>query len=116
MKRNVMLYLAILAFCLAIQPITMASSFDFELVDFPGADSTEACGINNRGQVVGRYWDLNGGYGYLLDKGLFTTIDFPGAWSTDAYGINDRGQVVGGYWDETIAAWTLVNQGFRAFS
>ena len=37
----------------------MASSFDFDLIDFPGAESTEACGINDRGQIVGGYWDTN---------------------------------------------------------
>jgi probable HAF family extracellular repeat protein len=62
----------------------------------PGATSTEAFGINARGQIVGRYTDGSGTqHGFLLDNGSFATIDIPGATRTDAIGINNRGQFVG---------------------
>jgi uncharacterized membrane protein len=68
------------------------------LPDVPGALGTFPQGFNNRGQIVGFYFDGDGDqHGYLLEGGRFTTIDVPGAAATDAFGINDRGQIVGAY-------------------
>src|SRR5579871_1724139 len=51
-------------------------------IDVPGAASTFAFGINNDGEIVGRY-KLNGViHGYLDINGQFTTIDVPGAADT----------------------------------
>jgi hypothetical protein len=44
--------------------------------------------------VVGYY---DGGRGFLLSVGVFTTIDAPDALATWAYGINDIGRIVGSY-------------------
>jgi probable HAF family extracellular repeat protein len=70
-------------------------------IDFPGARSSQAVGINDRGQVVGEYKDAAGKFhGYLWDKGRFTTIDVPGATATSAFGINNRGQILFIYEDD----------------
>src|SRR5215217_4682083 len=60
---------------------------------------TAACGINNRGQIVGLYNDESGQHGFLLSGGTYTTINFPGASTqgTQAQGINNRGDIVGVY-------------------
>jgi probable HAF family extracellular repeat protein len=79
------------------------SGGNFTSVDVPGATFTAARGINNNGQVVGKYQlvtDAAGAYhGFLLSGGVFTTIDYPNATSTIASGINNNGQIVGNYVD-----------------
>jgi hypothetical protein len=72
----------------------------FTQFDVPGATSTAAYDINDRGQIVGLLVDAAGVFhGFLLDKGVFTRIDVPGASLTTALGINDRGQIVGEFQD-----------------
>lgn len=63
--------------------------------------TTNACGINATGQIVGSLLDATGSHGFLLAAGSFTTIDVPGAaaGTTNAYGINAAGQIVGGFAD-----------------
>jgi len=62
-------------------------------------DYSEAFKINDRGDVVGVFIDVNGfEHGFLLRKGVLTTLDFPGASDTLALGINASGTIVG-YWD-----------------
>jgi probable HAF family extracellular repeat protein len=71
---------------------------DFTVFGSPEGNINEVVGINNRGQIVGRFVDANGtNRGFLRDTRGFTPIDFPGATSTATYKINDRGQIVGGY-------------------
>jgi probable HAF family extracellular repeat protein len=85
----------------------------------PGARTTTAVGINNRGQVVGQYLDANGRYhGYLWERGQFTTIDAPGAVATTPFDINDRGQLVGVRLeaDETFRGFVLERGRFRTFA
>jgi probable HAF family extracellular repeat protein len=73
----------------------------------PGAKATQPQGINNRGQIVGKYSNTTGDMtapgalirGFLLDRGRYLRLDFPGAITSQAYDINDRGQVVGEYKD-----------------
>jgi probable HAF family extracellular repeat protein len=44
---------------------------------------TQAFGINELGQIVGRFRDAGGAsHGFLLDGGNFTAIDIPGATHT----------------------------------
>jgi probable HAF family extracellular repeat protein len=79
----------------------------FTTVHVPGAKSTQAQGINNRGQIVGVYADDNNNVsapdatrrGFLLDRGRYVRLDYPGARKSQAFDINDRGQVVGEYQD-----------------
>ena len=71
------------------------------ILDFPGANVSEATGVNNDGQVVGDYSDAKGFHGFFWDAGLFRTIDvpFPGAIDTAPMAINNVGQIIGFYFD-----------------
>lgn len=71
----------------------------FRTISVPGAHSTRANGINNRGDIVGGFIDTGGLHGYLLTGADFTTIDAPGATQTEAFGINDRNEIVGCFHD-----------------
>jgi probable HAF family extracellular repeat protein len=74
---------------------------------FPGARSTLAQKLNDRGQITGLYSnttdDPRAGAdltGFLRDaRGRYTRIAVPGALTTTAVGINNRTQVVGQYQD-----------------
>ena len=65
------------------------------------ANGTVALGINDKGQVVGYYFDSTGStHGFLYSGGKYTTLDDPlGVEGTVATGINDRGQIAGYYFD-----------------
>jgi probable HAF family extracellular repeat protein len=81
----------------------------FTSIDFPGAVSTVAQGINAGGQVVGWYNDAaNILHGFLMNGGSFTPVDFPGATATDARGIGPGGEIVGVFYN---AAGTM--NGYR---
>lgn len=76
----------------------------FTTIDLPGAKATVASRINDRGQIVGRYYQTTPFrgpdaryHGFLLDHGRVVRIDVPGALNTQAVGVNNRGQVVGEY-------------------
>jgi uncharacterized membrane protein len=77
----------------------------FRRIDYPGAQTTYANKINDRGWIAGEANTVSpvpgtpGSVGYLLKRGRFTTIRVPGAVLTEAEGINNRGVVVGGYLD-----------------
>jgi hypothetical protein len=88
--------------------------FGFTTIDYPGAYSTAAYGINSLWLVVGSYSDgaKYHGFTYDPDSGVFASLDFPGGSAgTRAYGINDPGQIVGIYYDAAlnthgfIASW-----------
>jgi probable HAF family extracellular repeat protein len=75
-----------------------AGSFQFALVDVPGAISVEANGINNKGTIVGSYRDAAGIHGFVREPdGTSRAINIPDAIFTSATGINDDGQIVGIY-------------------
>jgi uncharacterized membrane protein len=73
----------------------------------PGARGTQPQGINDRGQIVGKYSDTTGAVsepgaqvrGFLRDRGRYLRLDVPGAVTSQAFDLNDRGQVVG-QWDD----------------
>jgi probable HAF family extracellular repeat protein len=63
-----------------------------------GVDGTFATGINDKGQIVGYYFDnRHNEHGFLYSGGVYTTIDDPLGSGTYATGINDEGQIVGYY-------------------
>jgi uncharacterized membrane protein len=74
---------------------------------FPGARSTLAAKINDRGQLTGYYSNTTDDprdgadlAGFLRDaRGRYTRIAVPGARTTTAVGINNHGRVVGEYQD-----------------
>jgi len=76
-----------------------AQSYVFFTFDPPGSTATTVAGINNSGQIVGRYTDASGSHGFLRTGANYTNIDVPGAnaGSTFAAGINSAGQIVGWY-------------------
>ena len=88
-----------------IQPIVPA-----QVLDYPGATSTQARGINNPGDVVGTFvcaapctnpltgeLSTAGTHGFLLQNGVYSRIDVPGASATIPRGISANGTVVGQY-------------------
>jgi len=67
----------------------------YSQLDIPGSTQTEAYGINNSGDIVGRYRDTGGvDHGYLLRNGVVTTIDYVGP-DTYVWGVNSGDTVVG---------------------
>jgi len=76
-----------------------SDSSGFTTLDVPGAYVTYARGINDAGQIVGRF-EVWSGHGFRRDTdNSFTTIDAPGAAWTEAFGINATGQIVGWFQD-----------------
>jgi rare lipoprotein A (peptidoglycan hydrolase) len=70
----------------------------FTTLDVPGAASTGASGINNNGQISGRYYDSNGvSHGFFYNGGIFATIDVPGSIYADAFGVNNSDPIAGAY-------------------
>jgi probable HAF family extracellular repeat protein len=69
----------------------------FRTIDVPGQPpgTTNATGINNRGQITGLTGPVQASVGFVLDRGRFTTFKVPGAQVTFPAGINDQGQIVG---------------------
>jgi uncharacterized membrane protein len=80
------------------------AAWKYTRVNFPGAVSTSANGINNYGAVVG-YWSSFATYaepgalrhGFWLVNSHFYNLNYPGAVSTAAYGISDSSVIVGSY-------------------
>ena len=73
---------------------------------FPGGNTTEAFGVNDKDQIVGSYLDGSGNmHGFVLSSPLgptshWQTIDDPhGVGTTTVNGINDAGDLVGFYTD-----------------
>jgi probable HAF family extracellular repeat protein len=78
--------------------------YNYTTLDDPLATgTTEAWGVNDIDQIVGRYIDATGKFhGFLYSGGRFTTLDDPfasGPVGTTAFGINRGGQIVGYYRD-----------------
>jgi uncharacterized membrane protein len=72
---------------------------DYSILSVPGGDVfTEASGINNAGDIVGRYAGHQA-HGFLLRDGVYTDLLYPGSSFTDAKGINNHGDIVGTYDD-----------------
>jgi uncharacterized membrane protein len=78
----------------------MARAETYTPIDYPGAITTDASGINSSGEIVGTYTDANSvGHGFRLDRGVYSTIDYPGALNTTAISINSRGDIAGFFLD-----------------
>jgi uncharacterized membrane protein len=79
--------------------------FVYTTLDVGAASQVEAYGINNRGQIVGGYWDAFGRFGFVLHDARIAQIKAPAPYSVArALGINDRGDVVGEYEAEGVVA------------
>lgn len=81
-------------------------SFD---VPFPAGRQTEAFGVNNWGQIVGRYERNQTVRGFLREPtGVFVDIFVPGSTFTAPRDINDHGTIVGRYLDAAGAGHGFV--------
>jgi hypothetical protein len=69
----------------------------FRRLHIPGAVSSTAAGINNRGEIVGFFSTKKGATkGFVITaRGAIIEFSIPGASSTMAFGVNDFGAVVG---------------------
>ena len=82
----------------------------FAAIDYPNAMSTQAWGINSRGDIVGYYTGSdNNTHGFLLNGGHYSPVDYPGAAVTLVNGINPQGDLVG----EFGVTATSPHQGFQ---
>jgi probable HAF family extracellular repeat protein len=85
---------------LALSSVVFAHDYRFVKIDVPNAVSTDARGINARGDIVGTYTDANDvNHGFLLRQGVFSSIDVPDAAFTGTRAINARGDIVGNFLD-----------------
>ncbi len=91
--------------------IAAGADYRYIQIDVPGATATQAYRINARGDVVGRFTDGTGQWGFLLSKGAFTTIKIDGSNATYANGINERGDIVGIYRVGTVPHGFLLRGG-----
>src|SRR5713101_6578056 len=98
MKRQSKRYLFALGFLLGAASSLLADGGAFTAIDFPGAATTQAWGINLSGDIVGNYVSADkSNHGFLKSRGQYTSIDFPGAAYTEVNGISPRGDVIGDY-------------------
>ena len=76
-----------------------AANGTFTQVDVPGSIETEVFGINNNGDIVGRYLDSLGiQHGFERTNGIYIQINYSDPShdpNTYAWGINDAGRIVG---------------------
>jgi hypothetical protein len=74
-----------------------ACSGPFRTLDVPGSTETFARGINDPGDVTGRFNDANGaGLGFVRDRhGSFRVISVPGSIFTTTFNITDTGIIAG---------------------
>ena len=57
-------------------------------------------GLNNAGQAVGFYQDVNEvSHGVIVQEGELTQFDFPGAAETEIFGISESGLLIGDIFD-----------------
>ena len=71
----------------------------FTVLDYPGASSTSALGLNNKGLLVGSYTDSVGSHGFVYNVNTkkYQSVDDPDApaGTTVVNGLNDNGVLVG---------------------
>jgi len=66
----------------------------FTAVNFPKSNGTEATGINDKGEVVGLYFDsANLTHGFSKIGTKYTSISVKGGTNTVAWGVNNAGQI-----------------------
>ena len=120
---------AVLAAVVALAggPATQAATTEVFVpttLDYPGATSTQARGINNPGDIVGSFVCAAacvnpltgevtpaGAHGFFLSDGIYTRLDVPGASLTLARGISEQGIVVGQYTTAGVQHAFLYSEG-----
>ena len=96
-----------LLLALLVADLVSGASYTYAVLDVQGSDanSTSPNGINDSRTVVGTYSVTQQcvhtfcatPYGFIWNKGTFTSITFPGSNATVATAINTSGQIVGNY-------------------
>ncbi len=104
MKQISLLWITLL-FILTTLSVVQAGTYNYISIDYPGAETVEARGVNDVGQIVGNYHDGITSRGFSLTGSNYTSINYPGSWSTQVTGVNDVGQIVGYYVDPTIGEY-----------
>ena len=99
---------------------TRAADGTITTFDPPGAGAagSQGLGINDSGEIVGRYVDANGvTHGFLRDSsGTYTVLDdpdasqMPSSQGTQAYYINNGGTIIGVYYDAAGTEHGFVRQ------
>jgi hypothetical protein len=118
MKSSRIVQLAIFAMVVSggVETAFADIAYSFTSIDVPGARDTQALGINDSGQVVGRFVDATGAHGFVDTGGSFTTIGVPGNPGTAgiaATGINTSGQIAGWFaTSSTVSTGALIDHGF----
>jgi probable HAF family extracellular repeat protein len=106
----------------SIRVVYSILSYNYAAIDYPGAVSTVAMGINNSGQISGWYTDENGNnHGFVYSGSTFTSFDCPldtsapgSITETWAYGISDSGNVVG-YCMDVYPPYSPMGGGFGEY-
>ena len=101
---------------LAFVPAALAQG-TYTQIDYPGAFSTQAVGIDDAGNISGWYEDQNTAlHGFVLRNGNYISVDYPGTTGgTALYGMNNVGQVVGVggagpfFYDMNAQTFTLIS-------
>ncbi len=76
----------------------------FSTYDVPDSLSIGFYGLNNAGQTVGFYQDMNEvSHGVIVQNGELTQFDFTGAAETEIFGVSAAGQLIGDVFDDTGA-------------
>jgi len=79
-------------------------SYSFFAVPDAAQYSTYADAINDKGQIVGTFFDANGvAHGFIKEGETYTSLDVPGAMYTYSYGLNNSGAAVG--WFGNLSGW-----------
>jgi uncharacterized membrane protein len=98
MRRQRKLCLLALGLVLGASSDVFGQGGTFTAIDFPGATTTQAWGINASGDIIGNYVSADKAtHGFLRSRGEFSSIDFPGASYTKANGISPSGDIIGDY-------------------
>lgn len=70
----------------------------YRTINYPGASTTEALGLNDKDMIVGSYIDSGGKrHGFSYINGVWSSIDYPGATDTYARLVNNNGLIVGSF-------------------
>lgn len=97
----------------------LLGSGGFKQLDYPGSVATAARGLNDRGQIVGDWGDVNNVniHGYVYSQRQFASFDFPGAIATTCFGINNAGERVGAYTKDNVNTYSFLlrNGTFKSF-
>lgn len=92
---------AVLACCLLLCSLSAAQdSYEFKVIQNPGATITRVFGLNGHGDLVGADNVIPGRHAFLVNPKSYVGLDSSGVLGTHtsfARGINNVGDIVGGY-------------------